>query len=251
MKKLLCLLLCACLLTGCAVTPGAYTPTGDGLSADGTIATAPTQPQQEQQHFTLAYHQEEGTNPLLGIGYVNRTVASLVYQGLFSVNRNYEAEPVLCRKYSVSDDMTTYTFYLADATFSDGSKVTATDVLASLQFAQESKYYGGRFTHISSMEITEGDGVTIRLSCSYENLPLLLDIPILKASQLQMPFPMGTGPYELARTNTGMSLHLRNNWWCSTVLPVDSCVRIITVYLPCYSLSCLSSSLSGTVRFRQ
>ena len=222
MKKLLCLLLCACLLTGCAVTPGAYTPTGDGLSADGTIATAPTQPQQEQQHFTLAYHQEEGTNPLLGIGYVNRTVASLVYQGLFSVNRNYEAEPVLCRKYSVSDDMTTYTFYLADATFSDGSKVTATDVLASLQFAQESKYYGGRFTHISSMEITEGDGVTIRLSCSYENLPLLLDIPILKASQLQMPFPMGTGPYELARTNTGMSLHLRNNWWCSTVLPVDA-----------------------------
>ena len=34
----------------------------------------------------------------------------------------------------------------------------------------------------------------------------------------------------------------------STVLPVDSCVRIITVYLPCYCLSCLSSSLSGTVR---
>lgn len=221
MKRILCLLMCALLLVGCSVQED-YTPTGNGLSVDGSTPTAPTQSESTQQSFTLAYYRSEGTNPFGGIGFVNRTIASLLYQGLFAVNRDYEAEPVLCRSYSVSEDMRTYTFYLEDATFSDGSKLTTADVLASLQKAQESSYYGGRFTHITSIELTEGDGITIRLNCSMENLPLLLDIPILKASALEEQFPAGTGPYELAVTNTGMSLHLRTDWWCSAQLPIDA-----------------------------
>ena len=62
MKRIAAFLLCGALLAGffcgCSDT-GAYVPTGDGLSADGTIATATTQPQQEQQRRKYRQRQKE------------------------------------------------------------------------------------------------------------------------------------------------------------------------------------------------
>lgn len=223
MKKLLCALLTLIFLCGCT-QQGAYVPTGNGLATEDTQVTEATDPivDPTTQIFTLAYYQKEGTNPFLDISYVNRAVASLLYQGLFSVDRDYNVEPSLCKSYTVSQDMRTYTFYLEDATFSDGSTVTPADVLASLTCAKESGYYGGRFGFIGDMELTPDNGITIHLYTSMENLPILLDIPILKATQLAESFPDGTGPYRISGTNAGMSLHLRKNWWCSASLPVNA-----------------------------
>ena len=82
-------------------------------------------------------------NPTIATDFTNRMLFSLIYQGLFSYDRAYQVQPVLCKEYSVSRDMRTYVFYLEKATFSNGAPVTAEDVVASFQQAKSSSYYGG------------------------------------------------------------------------------------------------------------
>lgn len=226
MKRTVALILCLALLagafSGCARdSGGAYVPTGSGLTPeDGTTPTQVSQEEKPEQLLTLAYYADRSLNPYQCTDYTNRTLFSLVYQGLFAVDRDYHVEPVLCGRYTVSEDLMTYTFYPADATFSDGSRLTAGDIAASLQAASESPWYSGRFTHVESIALTTGGGVTIRLNTAYENLPLLLDIPIVKQSQVDAARPIGTGPYEYASTVDGIRLHRRGSWWCEADMAV-------------------------------
>jgi peptide/nickel transport system substrate-binding protein len=122
----------------------------------------------------------------------------------------------------VSDSLTTYTFYLDEnATFSDGTKVTPEDVHASLISAISSKIYSGRFYRVLNVLVQEDGGITIDLDTAYENFPLLLDVPILKASQQIENYPLGTGPYALSEGLSGKQLYRVANWWCrGTEVPV-------------------------------
>lgn len=225
MKRFLALLCLLFLLPGCANVDGVYVPTGDGLSAevDDPDATLPTEQEQEQELVMVSYY-EETFNPYLCTDFTNRTLFSLLYQGLFITDGDYKTYPMLCSRYTVSDDMKRYTFYLADAKFNDGSPVTVQDVIASYAAAKASDYYKGRFTHIRELRITEeGDAVSFYLSAAMENLPILLDIPIIKESEVELDRPMGTGAYYLDENVVGLRLRRKNRWWCeeTATLPVD------------------------------
>ena len=215
---LLCCSLTLSLFAGCGGNQKEYTPTGDGLSWDDETTPVQTQKPEEEQALTLIYYPDRSMNPITCTDFTNRALFSLLYQGLFAVNRDYQVEPVLCSKYSMSEDMKTYTFYIENATFSNGKKVTAEDVLASLLAAKESDYYGGRFHYVSEMVLSEDGGVTVRLNTAYEDLPLLLDIPIIPQSQLESDTPSGTGPYVLS----GKQLIRRMNWWCNAEMTITA-----------------------------
>lgn len=229
MRKIALLLVLAMLLpvfAGCD-SETAYVPTGNGLadattSIDATAVTAPGGLEEQETYFTLAYYPEEGFNPYLCTNINNRMLFSLIYQSLFSVDRNYVAVPILCKSYTVSADLTEYTFHLESATFSDGSYLRADDVVASLEYARESDMYEGRFDLIDAVYVVSENAVRVETSVAYENLPMLLDIPIVKASQLEETMPAGTGPYALVQTASGMNLQRRSNWWCSAELPISS-----------------------------
>lgn len=221
MKRIAAWILCSALtvgvFTGCSREKEPYVPTGNALVMDdgSTVDTHPTEQEEAQeQNLTMVYYAEKSMNPLVCSDFTNRTLFSLIYQGLFSVDRNYEVEPVLCKSYAVSDDMMTYRFILETAYFSDGSRVTDADVVASLQAARESNYYKGRFLYVSSIEEGENGGVVIRLITPYENLPILLDIPILKVSQIEAEYPVGSGPYVFEQGIGGARLRKNTGWWC-------------------------------------
>lgn len=221
MKRIATLVLCAALaagiLSGCNREKKPYVPTGDALVMDdgSTVNTRPMESTEApEQALTMVYYAEKSMNPLICSDFTNRALFSLIYQSLFSVDRNYEVQPVLCKSYSVSSDMMTYRFTLENAYFSDGSRVTDADVVASLQAAKESSYYKGRFLYISSIEAGENGGVVISLNTPYENLPILLDIPILKASQLEAEYPVGTGPYVFEQGVGSARLRKNTGWWC-------------------------------------
>lgn len=223
MKKLLGIFLTLAMLlsmTACK-RGGDYVPTGDALEPEEGGSTSATRPtgEEEVQDLTLTYYADESMNPILSTNYTNRALFSLIYQSLFVTNRDYQVEPQLCKTYSVSEDMLQYTFTIENATFSDGTPLVLADVLASLNAAKESDYYGGRFTHISTMEIS-GDALVITLDTPMEDLPLLLDIPILKANQLDLEQPLGTGPYILNKAES--CLERRTDWWCQSDLVVTA-----------------------------
>lgn len=222
MKRLcslfLCILLTLSLLTGCNLQEDEpYVPTGDGLTWDEDYTgPATTYPEEEVvQELSLAFYPEVTMNPLQCNDFTNRALISLIYQGLFTVDRDYNVEPMLCSHYTMSEDMKSYTFYLEpSATFSDGSPVTAEDVVATLRTAKTSGVYRNRFTNVYLFTTTEDGGISVTLNTPYENLPLLLDVPIIKADQLESTTPLGTGPYVLYTTIVSSRLVRRDDWWC-------------------------------------
>ena len=218
MKKyialLLCLSLCAGLL-GCVAENREFVPSGGQLVMDTPVGdtTVPTEAEAPQE-LTLTIYTGRSTNPFTCNDYTNRTLFSLIYQGLFTVDRDYQTQPILCDRYQVSQDGLMYTFWLDEnATFSDGVKVTAEDVIASLYAAKDSDFYGGRFTHISGFW-ADGSTIFITVNTLMEDLPILLDIPIVKASEVSAAAPLGTGPYTLHATITSAYLRRVESWWC-------------------------------------
>ncbi len=221
MKKRIALLLCLTLLlslfTGCGDdSQEPHVPTGDALVMEGQDPDSVGPPKEEDpQEFSLAYYPDRGLNPLTCNDYTNRVIFSLIYQSLFNVKSDYTVEPILCSSYQVSSSYRTWTFYVeSGACFSDGTPLTATDVIATYQAAKAGGYYAGRFTHIHEIALSEDGGVTFFLTTPYENLPQLLDIPILKAEEVEAPQPIGSGPYLLADSLAGAQLVRSPLWWC-------------------------------------
>ena len=228
MKKIVCIIaalaMTVSLLAGCTET-GPYEPTGDGL---GEVISAENTEPAKDQSLTLIYYREKTLNPLTCNDYTNRVIISLLYQGLFAVNRNYETEPILCKQYKISADSRTYTFYVEDARFSNGAIVAAQDVAATLLAAKESQLYKGRFQHITEITVTEDQGVQIKLDTPMENLPLLLDIPIIPEVELESERPSGTGPYVLDETGDLARLRRRtDNWFQNQMVVTASSITLL------------------------
>ena len=222
MKRFIILIVCLSMilssLCGCVAEDSPYVPTGDALIYDDSELSATVSDEDAAaQELSLVYYADRSMNPFACKDYTNRTLFSLIYQGLFSVNRDYEAVPILCGRYEINEDYDRYTFYLADgAAFSDGTRVTVDDVLASYEAARKSAYYSGRFTHISDISASGDGGITFSLSTEMESLTLLLDIPIVKATEVNAATPLGSGPYVLEDSLAGAQLRRNQGWWCSS-----------------------------------
>lgn len=231
MKKTLTLFLVSSVLLGIFSGCGKpkeeepYVPTGDALiMSDDDLATI--EPEKEPQSLTLAYDPTRSMNPLKGNNITNRVLFSLIYQSLFTLNSDNEPVPILCSHYQVSSDNRIYTYYIdKNARFSDGSPVTANDVLATFEYARTCMYYKGRFVHVAAIE-TVGDeglgeeGVKFTLNTAYQDFSMLLDVPILKASQLEDDFPLGSGPYVFNENGGNWTMNRLPNWWCNQKIPV-------------------------------
>ena len=217
-RRPLCGVLAACLvfsqLSGCGdktvETNSAASSFGIQASAvDSADSALETQATVSSGTFTMPYNGNYGWNPYTCRGMENQAVMQLIYQGLFTLNQAFDAEPVLCKEYSVSDDGLTYTISLQDAWFSNGNRLTASDVTYSLAQAQESELYSGRFTDIASYETVDSSTVAIYLSTPNDRLPCLLNFPIIPSGATADSAPFGTGPF----VRNGDVLTLDHNWW--------------------------------------
>ena len=118
MKKLLARVLALALLVGrlpgCSEngSRGEYTPTGDALLMEGEEPEDLSLQDEELQSLTLTYFPDRSMNPLIGVNITNRVLFSLIYQGLFSVDRNNNPVPILCSYYQATADNRNYTIYM-------------------------------------------------------------------------------------------------------------------------------------------
>lgn len=186
------LLALALLVTLPACGEGEPQPTPTQPPIPTTVPTQTVAPVE----FVLPCDPTGSFHPITGSSKINLILAPLLYRGLFSLDRNFQAQNDLCESYTVSEDGLTWTFTLISATFSDGSDLTAAEVIASLNLARQSDRYKSRLRDVTKVGVGEGGRVTVTLSRPNGALPALLDVPVVKEDRDGIA-PLGTGPYVL------------------------------------------------------
>lgn len=122
---------------------------------------------------------------------------------------------------------TTCTIQLRDdVTFSDGTSLSAEDVVYSLEQAKgKGSIYRERLSDVTSITASGSTTVVIEINAADAAFDSLLDIPIISRSGGSNP--IGTGPYVLnTKKGKAVSMTRNTNWWQEGTLPADT----ITLY---------------------
>lgn len=187
-------------LTACEEEPLATpTPTPTPTAVATPTAT------EEPTELVLPWEPNSSLHPITGNSKVNLSLSPLIYQGLFEPDRNFQPQNVLCEGYTVSEDGLVWTLTLKETSFSDGSPLTAAEVMASLNKARQSERYESRLRDIARVSAGEEGTVVLTLSRANGALPALLDIPIVKEDKEALA-PLGTGAYVLTETVEGATV---------------------------------------------
>ena len=240
MKPFLSFLLAAALvlsLTACG--PGAVSssssPDASGSSWEQPPVDVP---------FSLAVYSSYSLHPVLAENRANLMLSPLLYEPLFQLNDLFEPVPVLCSRYSSSEDLLTWSFTLQSGiTFSDGTPLTGALAAEALNLArQPESRYAQRLRNVSSITGDE-TSVTITLTSPNGNLPALLDIPLALGTG---EHPSGTGPYLLSGQGDALSLVVRSDWWQKKPLPLAE-IPLIPVDQSDDLISSFASGATGLV----
>lgn len=159
-------------------------------------------------------------NPLLAISDADRDLSTLTYAGLMGLSGNGELTPVLAESYTISTDGKSYTFILRkDARFSDGTPVTADDVVFTVKKAQNPALKSTEYANWSGVNVIAVDQRTVRFDLTKPYAPFigLTTLGILPSrlwqniSDTEFPFsalqtnPVGAGPFKVASISRGVS----------------------------------------------
>ncbi len=89
----------------------------------------------------IAFHSSPSTlDPRKANDFTSCTLMCLLYEGLMRNLPDGSVEPALAERIEISEDQLVYTFYLRDAYWSDGQKVTAYDLEASWKKGIDPKF---------------------------------------------------------------------------------------------------------------
>ena len=145
LSALLCALTLALSLSGCWSGDVSDDSSGDFWEETPPVEADTSSTLTPITSFALPYLQGVTLDPITCPDGMQQTLGALLYEGLFVLDESFAPQNVLCSRYEHNDDCTSYTFYLRDGvSFSDGSSLTASDVLATLRRAQESERYSAR-----------------------------------------------------------------------------------------------------------
>ncbi|GAA5149774.1 ABC transporter substrate-binding protein [Microbacterium pseudoresistens] len=117
-----------------------------------------------QEFRIIATEPSAGLDPAIAVTQASLRVMELMYDTLIDYDEDNNLIPMIAEDWEMSDDGLTYVFTLRDASFSDGSAITAADVVYSIERAAASEALGGRLAALASVEATGDLEVTMTLS---------------------------------------------------------------------------------------
>lgn len=153
--------------------------------------------------LNFAYTKADTMNPYTCKTTANLQIMGLIYDGLYTLNKSYEPIPVIAKSSIVSG--TTVNVTLDDVYFSDGTKVTANDIISSFDSAKFSASYSARLENFSGASISASNMVVFTLKNPDPYALSCLNFPIVKASSPK-DSPIGSGRYKIEKS--GESLYL-------------------------------------------
>ncbi len=194
MKKILSILLVFVLvimLSACTKTEGG------GTSQKGESGSKP----QEVKNITLLYSTSDSFNPYEAITDQNRQIAKLLFEPL--VKTDNEFNPIMCLAQSVKTEGTTCTVMLKTVNFSDGTMLTADDVVYSYKAAVAAKgLYAAKLYEVKTVTAVDSKTVVFTLKKVDPYFQNVLDFPIIKSGSDKLTdedsvklVPIGCGKY--------------------------------------------------------
>jgi peptide/nickel transport system substrate-binding protein len=196
-------------------------------------------PRAEEGRMILVARQDPGT-----LDYTKSNLTALrlwipanVVEPLVYFNKDGSVSPGVAEAWTISEDRLTYTFTIREATFSDGTPVTAEDVVYSLNTMKQSpvSQNASAYQAVSSIEKTDDRTVTVTLSRPSQNFwagmgsTAGLIQPEASAATIATN-PIGTGPYKLVSytSNSSFEFTANESYWGDAPSIKDVTVRVIT-----------------------
>jgi peptide/nickel transport system substrate-binding protein len=142
-----------------------------------------------------------------------------VVEGLTVLTDDGKVEPLLAKSWDVSPDGTVYTFHLQPGvTFSDGTPLKASDVVAALKRVTSDESTSARKKNLSIMKTIEApDDGTVKVTLSTRSQSFLFYLTSTGAAVTKPDAGnpeatvIGTGPYTLTSWKQGDSITLTRN----------------------------------------
>lgn len=165
---------------------------------------------------------------------------SMVYESLVTIDDNGIPQPLLCKSWSASNDGKSWTFKLRDdIVFSDGTPLTAGDVVASLQYiltlatdetVTDHGFYQNMNYLVASASATDDKTVVVKAKRPYYGFLYCMTFPVVPAGYADQPNPVGTGPYYFYQfePQSYMRLLVNDRWWQAAPQVTDIMVNFYT-----------------------
>lgn len=172
----------------------------DNLSGGNPIDTTP----QKSRELRLLYSASDTLNPYTAQTDLNRKLSLLIFDPLVKLNNNFEAEYIIAD--SISIENSTCTVKLKSVQFTDGTPLTADDVVYSYNLAKNSaSEYAYQLYEVESAYAADSSTVVFKLNRNDIYFERLLTFPIIKSGSdkttdvdgIQI-IPVGTGRYILS-----------------------------------------------------
>lgn len=155
------------------------------------------------------------------------SVYDLVYESLVTIDDDYLPQPGLCESWEESGGGKTWTFHLRENIFfSDGTPMTAADVVATAQYildraneedSQNPGYYYNLKYFVKSISASGDNTVVVKTAKgrNYWGVLYAMTFPVLPKDRVAAENPPGTGAYMISTFNAGDYIWLQQNphWW--------------------------------------
>ncbi len=196
MKKVICFMLMICMIlsfAGCK----------DAQTGGSVYETSEQEAVSSGKTINLLYSYGDTFNPYTAVTSSNRQLSLLLFDPLLKIDNEFNVN--FCLASSALLEGTVCTVKLKNAMFSDGTPLTAADVVYTYDYArQSSSDYAAQLYEIASVSAADSKTVVFNLTQHDPYFINLLDLPILKSGTgggadtdgVEIP-PIGCGRYIL------------------------------------------------------
>lgn len=127
------------------------------------------------------------------------SIYNLIYESLITIDDNYLPQPCLAESWEETGNGKTWTFHLRqDVVFSDGTPMTANDVVATAQYildrandeaTTDKGYYYNLKYFVSKISATDDYTVVVKAARSYYGVLYAMTFPVLPAAMVSSDNP--------------------------------------------------------------
>ncbi|MGO0883420.1 ABC transporter substrate-binding protein [Clostridioides difficile] len=176
-KVLTVILAITLMIVGCSNTKTKQSSSESSIKSQSSI---------DAKYINLTMVNPKTINPITNTDKSVGYIMNLLYDGLFTIDENYNVTPQLVREYNIAQDGMSIDIKLKDAKWHDGKDVTSNDVnytIGLIQKSAESPY--SEFTkNIASVNVKSDKEFTIKFKAKYAFSIDSLIFPIVSQNHL-------------------------------------------------------------------